>query len=197
MPRPALLGLPPRVLLLLALGSCLTFSTLASFSAAPARADENQDRIMQLKRQIVEIQNDGDLAISNMQLCSAVTGYGGCTPLPENILPEDNTLLVYFEPLNWFTAQEDGNFTYALTQDIVIKVGNETIHTQQDAERRAAKTKQPLLDFFITNSINLQSFPEGNYTYEVVLKDPKKQQEALASVEFAVPKREDEEATTE
>ncbi|MCA1944562.1 MAG: hypothetical protein LDL30_04650 [Desulfovibrio sp.] len=155
--------------------------------AAHAHAEQDP-RVLQLKQQILDIQNNGTLAITNLTLCSKIDGFAAYAPLPSTVIPPDGKFLVYYEPVNWFTRHADGKYEISVVQDMRIKLGEEVIYFRENLYTHALTSQNPVLDFFAMNTLDLHALPPGDYTYEVIFKDHLKQQEVTASTPFQIVK---------
>ena len=85
--------------------------------AAQAQA---QDQILNLKNQIIDLQNKGQLGFREFTLCSKVMGYGSYVPLDQPVVGVGAELLIYYEPVNVFTNRVQGQYEFWFTQDTVL-----------------------------------------------------------------------------
>ena len=137
----------------------------------PATGQENN--ILKLKEQIIAIQNQGDLAFQDFQLCSKIFGFASYVPLPEPVLDKNGKLLVYYEPSNIFTNKRDGLYEIWYTQDMVLLKSDGTVIKEwKDILNFHYTAKKPALDLFAENSIPLEGqLPVGKYQFKAILKD--------------------------
>jgi hypothetical protein len=162
----------PAVLVLLAL----------SFSFA------QQDEILRLKEKIIEIQNKGDLGFRNFAFCSTIIGFGSYVPLSSPVFDRTAELLVYYEPVNVFTAKKEGLYEIWYTQDMVLlDAGGVVLQEWPNALDFHYTARAPLLDFWAQNELTLGGrIPAGNYTFKAVLKDKLSGRRAVKVMDFEV-----------
>ncbi|MBM3294077.1 MAG: hypothetical protein FJY82_06075 [Candidatus Aminicenantes bacterium] len=145
------------------------------------------DQILKLKDQIVRLQNEGDLGFGRFSLCSEILGFGSYAPLPQAVIPRNGILLVYYEPANVFTAVREGLYEIWYTQDLaLLDAGGKVIQEWKDFLTFRQAAKQPILDLYAKNTLELQGLPPGDYKLRAVLKDRFRKGEAVKVVDFAV-----------
>lgn len=137
-------------------------------------AEEVSDyqKIITLKNQIIDIQNKGDLGVSNLTFCSKIIGFGAYVPLEKNIVAQNNEILVYYEPLNLFTNRVKGSYELFYSQDLILLSENgEVIFGKEKALQFHYYSMTPVLDVYATNNFNVGNIPPGKYIYKMVLND--------------------------
>lgn len=147
-----------------------------------------QDKILQLKEQIVALQNQGDLNFRNFTLCSKITGFTSYVPLPEAAIGRNDELLVYYEPVNLSTNKNQGLYEIWFTQDLIIlNDRGEIVQEWKDLLEYHNSTRVPALDVYAQNTLTLGGeLPPGKYTFKAVLKDKIKGKTATHTANFQV-----------
>jgi hypothetical protein len=149
----------------------LTLACLFALAASVAVAQDSE--ILKLKEQIIEIQNRGELGFRNFAFCSAIAGYGSYVPLASPVLDKNGELLIYYEPVNVFTAKREGLYEIWYTQDMVLlDEKGAPLQEWPNALDFHYVTRTPLLDFWAQNNLTLGGqVPAGKYQFKAVLKD--------------------------
>jgi len=144
--------------------------------------------ILKLKEKIIEIQNRGELGFRNFAFCSAIAGYGSYVPLTSPVLDKNGELLVYYEPVNVFTAKKEGLYEIWYTQDMVLLDEKGTLLQEwPNALAFHYTTRTPLLDFWAQNSLTLGGqVPVGKYQFKAVLKDKLSGKSSIKVLAFEV-----------
>jgi len=154
--------------------------------AAQAQA---QDPVLNLKNQIIDLQNKGKLGFKDFTLCSKVIGFGSYVPLDKPVVQAGAELLVYYEPVNVFTNRVKGQYDFWYTQDILLlSETGEVLYDQKELLSFRYPSRSPVFDLYATNSLNLGNLPPGKYTYKAVLHDKLKDAEAEYSQIFHISK---------
>jgi hypothetical protein len=105
-------------------GLCFVFVILIIFSGAFAQEDE----ILKLKEKIIDLQNKGELGFQNFTMCSKILGFASYVPLSAPVLDRNETLLIYYEPVNVYTSVREGLYEIWYTQDMtLLKENNEVV----------------------------------------------------------------------
>jgi hypothetical protein len=147
-----------------------------------------EDEILKLKDKIIEIQNKGELGFRNFTFCSNILGFGSYAPLAEPVVAASGELLVYYEPVNVFTAKKQELYEIWYTQDMVLL--NEKGEVLQEWPRALDfhyTTRAPVMDLFAQNSLNLGGgVPAGKYKFKAVLQDKLGGKTAVKVVDFEV-----------
>jgi hypothetical protein len=149
-------------------------------------AQDNE--ILKLKEKIIEIQNKGDLAFRNFAFCSSIVGFGSYAPLPSPALDKSGELLVYYEPVNVFTAKKEGLYEIWYTQDMVLldEQGG-VLQEWPNALDFHYTTRTPVMDLWAQNNITLGGqVPAGKYKFKAVLKDKLSGRTAVKITDFEV-----------
>lgn len=167
-------------------GFVIVMLVAAVFIARGVQAQEGNE-IMELKMQIVDLQNKGQLAVSGFAFCKKIMNYASYVPLPEKTVEQGGTLYVYYEPAYWFTNQNQGRFEMWLTQDIRLstKDGQE-LFVREKLLNLQYNTAKPVLDVYMTNEFTLGQLPPGEYVYEITLHDELSGQKASHSETFLI-----------
>ncbi|MEW5901571.1 MAG: hypothetical protein AB1715_08940 [Acidobacteriota bacterium] len=147
-----------------------------------------EDEILKLKDKIIEIQNKGELGFRNFTFCSTILGFGSYAPLAEPVVDENGELLVYYEPVNVFTAKKQGLYEIWYTQDMVLlSEKGEVLQEWPQALDFHYTTRAPVMDLFAQNSLDLGGkVPAGKYKFKAVLKDKLGGKTATRVVDFEV-----------
>ncbi|MBP1766492.1 MAG: hypothetical protein H6P98_607 [Candidatus Aminicenantes bacterium] len=159
---------------------------LVILAASLAYAQENE--ILKLKEKILEIQNKGELGFRNFALCSTIIGFGSYVPLPSSAVDTSGQLLVYYEPVNVFTARKEGLYEIWYTQDMVLlDEKGETLQEWPNALDFHYTTRTPVMDLFAQNSLDLAGqVPAGKYKFKAVLKDKLSGRTAVRIMDFEI-----------
>ncbi len=162
----------------------LLLGTLLAFAGGFAQ----QEKILEYKEKIIDLQNEGELGFQNFTLCSKILGFASYIPLPEPVVKKDGTLLVYYEPVNVYTNRRDGLYEIWYTQDMTLldKEGKVISHWK-DILSFHYTTKKPVMDLFAQNSIDLKGqLAPGRYTFKATLKDRLSEKTAVKKIDFEV-----------
>jgi len=159
---------------------------LIALSASLSIAQENE--ILKLKERIIEIQNKGDLGFRNFAFCSSIVGFGSYTALPSPGLDKNGELLVYYEPVNVFTAKKEGIYEIWYTQDMVLlDEKGSVLQEWPNALDFHYTTRTPVMDLWAQNNITLGGqVPVGKYKFKAVLKDKLSGRTAVQIMDFEV-----------
>ncbi len=154
--------------------------------AAYGVADETQQKILDLKHQILTLQNEGELGFNNVTFCSDIRGPGMYTPLPSNVISQEQ-FFVYYEPVNPYTEMKDGKYLIHFTQDLYLldQEGN-VLFGKEQALEFSYETLIPVLDLYVTNTITLTDAPAGTYNWKAVLHDQLSGKSAEYMKEFII-----------
>jgi hypothetical protein len=167
------------------LGTLLTVALLC-MAAVPAQADD-AEKVMELKRQIIEMQNKGNVSINDFTFCRKVLNYGTFIPWGDPVFPVGGEFVAYFEPLNWFTNMAQGRYEFWMTQDLKLEtVAGEVLYEKSKLLDMHFNTAKPVLDVYMTNDFSLGQLPPGEYVFIVVLRDELKGQEFEARKSFTI-----------
>ncbi len=168
----------------------IVLSVLSGFFTGALRAQDGNpadDKVLELKREIIEIQNAGELGFRNLALCAEVKSFGSYTPLVENKVSTGSKLLLYFEPANVTTKHEGGLYSVDFKQDLVLmNESGETLFDGKDLLQFKHLTRSPALDVYATNNLNLGELPPGKYTVRLNLADNLGAKTAQTELEFEI-----------
>jgi len=161
-------------------------ASLIILAASLSTAQDNE--ILKLKEQIIEIQNRGDLGFRNFAFCSNIVGFGSYAPLPSSALDKSGELLVYYEPVNVFTAKKEGLYEIWYTQDMVLlDEKGAVLQEWPNALDFHYTTRTPVMDLWAQNNITLGGqVPAGKYRFKAVLKDMLSGRTAVKVMDFEV-----------
>ena len=167
------------LLLTVAVVSVSPFTARAA-SDAPASVD-------QLKEQIIDLENAGTLSIEQFTLCSKIGGFGQCEAVTGTKVTKGTELLFYYEPKNSSTQRSGDTYRRWFTQDMIVRdsTGKELLRKDQALEFNY-KTKRPVMDVFVQNTLTLGDLPAGNYSFEAVLHDQLSKQTANHVFKFEI-----------
>ena len=164
----------------------LWWSGLVFLAASLTHAQENE--ILKLKEKIIEIQNKGELGFRNFALCSNIIGFGSYVPLPSPVVDKSGQLLVYYEPVNIFTAKKEGLYEIWYTQDMVL-LDEKGVALQEwpNALDFHYTTRTPVMDLFAQNSLDLGGqVPAGKYKFKALLNDKLSGRTAVRILDFEI-----------
>lgn len=163
---------------------CLAF--LVGLTASLSLPQEN--KILELKEKIIEIQNTSELGFRHFSLCSNIIGFGSYVPLAKPVLDKNGELLVYYEPVNVFTSKKEGLYEIWYTQDMaLLNTKGEIIQEWPNILNFHYTTKTPVMDLYAQNSLTLGGqVPAGHYKFKAVLKDKLSGKSAVKAVDFEV-----------
>ena len=149
-------------------------------------AQDNE--ILKLKEKIIEIQNKGDLGFRNFAFCSTIVGFGSYVPLSSPALDKSGELLVYYEPVNVFTAKKEGLYEIWYTEDMVLlDEKEEVLQEWPNALDFHYTTRTPVMDLWAQNNITLSGqVPAGKYKFKGVLKDKLSGRTAVKIMDFEI-----------
>jgi len=149
-------------------------------------AQDNE--ILKLKEKIIEIQNKGELSFRNFAFCSTIVSYGSYVPLSNPVLDKNGELLVYYEPVNIFTAKKEGLYEVWYTQDMVLLDENGApLQEWPNALDFHYTTRTPVMDLWAQNNITLGGqVPAGKYRFKAVLKDKLSGRTSIKVMDFEV-----------
>jgi hypothetical protein len=163
---------------------CLAF--LIALAASLSLAQDN--RILELKEKIIEIQNTSELGFRHFNFCSNIIGFGSYVPLAKPVLDKNGELLVYYEPVNVFTSKKEDLYEIWYAQDMALLNSNgEVLQEWPNVLNFHYTTKTPVMDLYAQNSVTLGGqVPPGNYQFRAVLKDKLSGKSAVKVVDFEV-----------
>ena len=162
---------------------------ILAFSICPLKAQDTflTPTVLELKEQIIELQNKGTLRIKNFLPCSQISTLGSYTPLAETKFKQNETLYVYFEPVNFSTSRTQGFYEIWLTEDILIlNDKGETLMEKPGIMENHYTSASPILDIYFNNHVEFDSVPVGKYIFKVILYDKLKNTSASKSLPFEV-----------
>ena len=154
-------------------------------------AEQTKEKlVLELKDDIIKIQNQGDLGFRNFTLCSKIITMGQYVALPEpKVKVGTEELLIYIEPANVFTSTQEGRYEIWITQDILLlDEEGELLLEKTDAVSAHFNTSTPILDLYLPNTLYMSTLPVGKYTYKAVLHDVLKGTTATKTIDFKVVK---------
>jgi hypothetical protein len=148
-----------------------------------------EEKVQQLKEQILEIQNQGELGFRQFILCQSIVGYGQYVPQKDNKVKQGGELLFYYEPLNLFTEKKNGKYHIVYTQDIVLYTGEgKELYKAPEQLKFDYNSNSPVMDLYATNSLKLGQLGPGMYRFEAVLHDKLKKATAKYVFKFEIMK---------
>ncbi len=147
----------------------------------------NEELILKLKDDIIRIQNQGELGIKNLNLCSNIITLGAYVPLEEAKIKVEKEYYIYYEPANIFTKISEGRYEFWFTQDILLLDDEgEVLMERLGALSMHFNTATPLLDIYVKNRLLLTAAPPGKYTYKIILHDVFKDESVVETIDFEV-----------
>ncbi len=170
-----------KKLLLILLALIIAFNAIS--------ADQRDDKIADLKKQIVLLQNEGELGFKDFTLCTNIVTFASYVPAKSNKVKSGSEIYFYYEPKNIYTNIKDGMYEIWFTQDmIVLSEEDEVLLEKKDALTFHYNTKSPILDLYVTNTLTLTGAEPGKYVYKAVLKDLLRKKTAVQTYTFEVVK---------
>lgn len=147
----------------------------------------NEELILELKNDIIRIQNQGELGIKNLNLCSNVIALSAYVPLEEAKIEVGKEYYIYYEPANVFTKISEGRYEFWYTQDasLLDHEGN-VLAESSGVLSMHFNTATPLLDIYAVNDLLLTGAPPGKYTYKIVLHDVFRDQSTVETIDFEI-----------
>lgn len=143
--------------------------------------------VLELKEQIIDLQNKGKFGIKNFLPCSQISTLGSYTKLSETRFKQNETLYVYFEPVNFFTSRTEGKYEIWLTEDIMIlNEKGETLTEKPGIMENHYTSDSPILDIYFNNHVEFDSVPAGRYIFKVILYDKLNNTSTSESLPFEV-----------
>lgn len=143
--------------------------------------------IVKLKEKIIELQNKGELGFRNFAICSNIIGFGSYVPVAAPTFKIGDQIQFYYEPVNVFTGRREGLYEIWYSQDmVVLDAKGKVLLEKVDAMDFHYSSKSPVLDLFVTGSLDLTSVSPGKYQYKAVLKDKLRNKQIIKAVEFTV-----------
>ena len=148
-------------------------------------AEQTKEKlILELKEDIIRIQNQGELGVRNLYLCSSVVTLGAYVPLEEAKIELEKEYYIYYEPANVFTKISEGRYEFWFTQDMMLLDDTgEVLLERLGALSMHFNTASPLLDVYVVNDLFLTGTP-GKYTYKIVLHDKFKNESVVETIDF-------------
>ncbi|MFA5090776.1 MAG: hypothetical protein WC510_07115 [Candidatus Omnitrophota bacterium] len=156
-------------------------------SIAAASTDETRKKIVELKNQIIDLQNQGELGITDLVACSKVLNLGTYVPLPEAKVKKGGTFYTYFEPLNFFTNKREGMYEIWLSADMfILNEAQEVLMSKENATDMHLNTYSPVFDLYFKYTLDMTDAPVGKYVLKVVINDKLRETSAEKTLPFEV-----------
>lgn len=158
-------------------------------SAGLSKAQETPagPTVLELKEQIIELQNKGKLGIKDFLPCSKISTLGSYTALAETKFKQNEPLYVYFEPVNFSTSKTDAKYEIWLSEDILIlNEKGETLMEKPGIMENHYTSASPILDIYFNNHVEFDDVPAGKYIFKVILHDKLKNASVSESLAFEV-----------
>jgi hypothetical protein len=157
------------------------------FLAAAGLVFGQAEDILKLKEKIIELQNKGELGFRNFAICSNIMGFGSYVPAAAPTFKSGDQIQFYYEPVNVFTGRRESLYEIWYTQDMIVADAKGNVLMEKvDAMDFHYTSKSPVLDLFVTGSLDLTSVPPGKYQYKAVLKDKLRNKQIVKAVDFTV-----------
>lgn len=151
------------------------------------QAQEPLPKILELKEKIIDLQNQADLGINNIMACSRIVAYGTYTPLEGPKIKKGERLLVYLEPVNFFTKRTNGKYEIFLTEDILIlNEKGDILWGREGASTYNYTSNSPVIDLFFVNAVDIKDLPPGKYVFKAIINDKLKGKSAFKSIFFEI-----------
>jgi len=156
---------------------------------ALAKNDDTYEKILELKNEIIQLQNSGELGVRNFTLCSKIYTLGSYVPLPEPKIEKNGKLLLYYEPANLYTKVSEGRYEFWFTQDAVLTdINDKELWSEKEFLDMHYITSTPILDVYVHNTLTLTDVPPGKYIYTITLNDLFRNKSITKSIEFEIVK---------
>jgi hypothetical protein len=164
------------------------FCVILSLTTATLSATKKdmQPKILELKREIIRLQNSGKLGFNNVTFCSEIQGFGMYTPLTGAKIT-NKEFYVYYEPANPFTRVADGKYATRLTQDLyLLDAKGNVLFGKEKALQFYYEAVTPVLDIYISNTLTMTEAPKGAYVWKAVLHDELRGTDTTMTKEFVI-----------
>ncbi|NDV27592.1 hypothetical protein [Desulfovibrio sp. JC010] len=163
----------------------ILFVFMMSFVFVPSAGAGDAEAILKLKNEIIQKQNKGRLGVQEFALCTKVLNYASFYPKQDNKIKRGTKLLLYYEPINWFTSTQQGRYEFYLTQDVILEsAAGEVLFKRDGLLSMHYNTGKPILDIYMTNDFSLGNLPAGKYRYIIVLHDMISGQQFKRGIQF-------------
>lgn len=165
----------------------LAFMLMSSLiGAIPAQGSDTL-ATDKLKDQIIQIQNQGSLGITDLRLCRHITGYGKYVPYEGSVVERDAVVHFYYETENIFTSVNDGVYAIYYSQDAILEnSAGEQLLNMPKALRFDYQSNKPILNIFAQFELDLGGAPPGDYVYKIVLYDELRGTSTSAQLPFTI-----------
>ena len=157
---------------------------------ALAKNDDTYKKILELKNEIIQLQNNGELGVRNFTLCSKIYTLGSYVPLPEPKIGKNGKLLLYYEPANLHTKISEKRYEFWFTQDALLTdINGKKLWSKKELLDMHYITSTPILDVYVRNTLTLTNVPAGKYIYTITLNDLFRNKSITNSIKFEVVKK--------
>lgn len=145
------------------------------------------DAIKEISVAMMVMHNKRKLEVTNMFLCTEVTGYGEYKRKESNIFTKGDPFILYWELEGYGVNQEKDRFWFSVSQDVKIVDTNGKEMVKKDNFLDYKKYfNVPIFPFFMQNRINTGKFDAGKYKYQFVIKDNVKKSFINKEFEFEI-----------
>jgi len=157
---------------------------------ALAKNNDTYEKILELKNEIIQLQNSGELGVRNFTLCSKIYTLGSYVPLPEPKIEKDGKLLLYYEPANLHTKVSEKRYEFWFTQDaLLVDINGKELWSKKEFIDMHYLTSTPILDVYCHNTLTLNDVAVGKYIYTITLTDLFRNKSVTKSIEFEIVKK--------
>lgn len=132
--------------------------------------EQAPDEVQNLKTQIIELQNKGELGFRKVVACSAVEGYGMYSPLEEGS-PIPQKLFLYFEPSNVSTLVSGDRYIIDLSVDILLTDPAGKVLGTALTKKINRISYSPLFDIHYAMAISLKELGNRDVILRISLRD--------------------------
>lgn len=154
--------------------SILAALALALGLSGPAFAESSITAYDAARQALVAIWADLPLTVRNVTITEgAATRYGDYTPAPDNTVTAGQPVHIYAEVLGYgWRDNGDGTLSERLEADLsLLDSARTTIASKQNFLSIDIRSRQKLLETFLTLDATLSAFAPGDYTLQYALRD--------------------------
>lgn len=145
------------------------------------------DAIKEISVAMMVMHNKRKLEVTNMFLCTEVTGFGEYKRKESNTFKKGDPFILYWELEGYGVNQEKDRFWFSVSQDVKIVDTNGKEMVKKDNFLDYKKYfNVPIFPFFMQNRINTGKFDAGKYKYQFVIKDNVKKSFINKEFEFEI-----------
>ena len=105
--------------------------------------------------------------------CQSIDTQGNYEPLPGAALSNEEKLVIYYRPLNYQLEHDGKNYRIHLVQDGLLRARGKkkVLLAKTKMIDEDWKGRQPLSFVYMRSMVALKGLPEGEYEFEIILRD--------------------------